>query len=334
MNELVSIITPSYNRAALIDETAQSIFGQTYSNWEWIIVDDGSTDNSWSILQAYASADERVKIFKRERGPKGACACRNIGVEMSKGGFLIFLDTDDLLEPFCLAQRVGAMSADPDLDFGIFPSLMFTSQPFDLNLWWNIDKSSDELNRQFHQDAICQGTGILIKRSSFIKVGMWNEELYLWQDIDLFFRLYIQGYRYKKFFHLAPDLHNRMNVTSMSRGDFFAKEKLDSRTLVIKNTVKLLKENNLQMKIAEAKYMTGEIVSGLARSKYYTAARGLCVWAKDEMVITGEEKKILLSLVSYYQNRFYKFPFFKNRLKKYQRSFHIQNTLGKIPYKS
>ena len=102
MTALVSIITPNFNRADLIIETAQSIFKQTFTNWEWIIIDDGSTDASMDVLQRLASEDSRIKVFQRNRAPKGACACRNIGVEISVGRYLIFLDSDDLLEPFCL----------------------------------------------------------------------------------------------------------------------------------------------------------------------------------------------------------------------------------------
>src|SRR5579875_652313 len=105
MSKVVSIITPSFNRADIVGETAASIFNQTYPHWEWVIVDDGSTDNSWEVLQQLAAKDERVKIFRRNREPKGACACRNIAIENCSGEYLIFLDTDDLLASFCLEQR-------------------------------------------------------------------------------------------------------------------------------------------------------------------------------------------------------------------------------------
>ncbi|MDA9019075.1 glycosyltransferase, partial [Flavobacteriales bacterium] len=62
---MISIITPSFNRAYIIDETAQSIFNQSSSDWEWIIVDDGSTDESWGKLQSYAASDSRVRVFQR-----------------------------------------------------------------------------------------------------------------------------------------------------------------------------------------------------------------------------------------------------------------------------
>ena len=110
----ISIITPSFNRADIIHETAQSIFNQTYPYWEWVIVDDGSTDNSWEVINEFAAKDPRVKIYKRDREPKGACSCRNIAIERSTGSYLLFLDSDDLLASFCLEQRINAAHRYPE----------------------------------------------------------------------------------------------------------------------------------------------------------------------------------------------------------------------------
>lgn len=332
---LVSIITPSFNRAAIIHETAQSIFNQTYPHWEWVIVDDGSTDNSWELLQQYAAKDQRVKIFKRNRGPKGACVCRNIAVERCSGDYLIFLDTDDLIEPFCLANRLNALKSEPELDFGIFPSLMFKKIPFDLNLWWNIDKTYSELHRQFYQDAICQGTGILIKKAAFIRVGSWNEELHLWQDIDLFFRLFIQNYKYKKFFQLPPDLHNRVNSQSLSRSNFLELKKLISRVQVVKNTVHLLKQANRSNELREIRFMVAEIASGFIRSRNFKHGKELASWAFNEGIFNQREHLAVKKLRLYYLVRLYKFNLWQNIPDTFTQLFKVpfSSTLGKLAYR-
>jgi glycosyltransferase involved in cell wall biosynthesis len=330
----VSIITPSFNREKLVVETAQSIFSQDYPNFEWIIVDDGSTDNSRRVLQGFAENDSRVKIFKRSRTPKGACVCRNQGVEYSTGKYLIFLDTDDLLEPFCLKQRVESMEQHPELDFAIFPSLMFQNTPFDLNLWWNIDKEASELQRQLHQDAICQGTGVIWRKDSFVKIGLWDEQLLLWQDIDLFLRAYLQKYNYKKFFHLPPDLHNRMHETSLSRGDFFVYEKQLSRIVVVKRAVELIKANHLEDYLKETIYMLVEIASGLFRSKHHTEANNLLGWAFDEKIISLAEYRQLKKLVWLHKLKLTKFSSIHRYMQKSLLKYHTPNTLAKIPYKT
>lgn len=330
---IVSIITPSFNRADVIDETAQSIFAQSYPHWEWMIVDDGSSDSSWEVIEHYAAKDRRVRPMKRERKPKGACCCRNIGVEYCTGDYVLFLDTDDLLEPFCLEQRVKAMEDNPELDFSIFPSLMFRYKPFDLNLWWNIDKPQSELIRQFHQDAICQGTGVLWKKESFIRIGQWDEQLHLWQDIDLFLRAYIQNYQYKKFFNLLPDLHNRTMETSLSRGNFLAFEKQESRIIVIQRAVDLLNQFGKQEYKREARFMLVEIISGLVRTKKYSLANKLIGWGREQEVLLPEEIKSVKWLKKIYQWKLYKFNFGKNFIMKMNQLFIADRTLGVLPFK-
>ncbi len=128
MQNLVSIITPNYNSKQYINETWLSINYQTYSNWEWLIVDDGSTDGSLCKVFHFASVDPRIKVFERKRLPKGASTCRNLGMQKAKGDYIIFLDADDLLSPKCLENRVLKMNRHPELDCSIFNMSLFKKQ--------------------------------------------------------------------------------------------------------------------------------------------------------------------------------------------------------------
>lgn len=111
---LVSIIIPTYNRADLIRETLDSVLAQTYQNWECIILDDGSTDNSSVVIEDYIKKDNRFQYHNRPNNrPKGANACRNVGFEKSKGEFILFFDSDDIFESFCLNDRVSIMCKKP-----------------------------------------------------------------------------------------------------------------------------------------------------------------------------------------------------------------------------
>jgi glycosyltransferase involved in cell wall biosynthesis len=106
-NSLVSIIIPTYNRAHLIGETLESILEQTYENWECIIVDDGSTDNTDEIVQPFIKKDERFQYYKRPVDrKKGANACRNYGFEICKGEYINWFDSDDLMLPEKIAIQV------------------------------------------------------------------------------------------------------------------------------------------------------------------------------------------------------------------------------------
>lgn len=97
-NPEISIIIPSFNRAGIIQETLNSIIKQSFINWECIIVDDGSSDNTESIINEIISKDNRFKFFKRpSQMRKGANSCRNYGFEQSEGKFIVWFDSDDLM---------------------------------------------------------------------------------------------------------------------------------------------------------------------------------------------------------------------------------------------
>ncbi|MGL6107517.1 glycosyltransferase family 2 protein [Romboutsia sp.] len=112
MNEpLVSIITPVYNAESFLSETIKSIKNQTYKNWEMILVDDCSKDNSANIIKEFQNTDDRIKYIKLEKN-SGASVSRNTGIKNSKGRFIAFVDSDDLWNPEKLEKQVGYMLKD------------------------------------------------------------------------------------------------------------------------------------------------------------------------------------------------------------------------------
>ena len=118
---IISIIIPTYNRAHLISDTLDSIIAQTYVHWECILVDDGSTDDTLTILQDYVQHDSRFKYYQRPKNkPKGANSCRNFGLQKSNGNYAIFFDSDDLFIETCLENRVQFINRNPGYDFWVF----------------------------------------------------------------------------------------------------------------------------------------------------------------------------------------------------------------------
>jgi glycosyltransferase involved in cell wall biosynthesis len=89
---MISIITPTYNRATLVQQTIKSIQAQTFTNWELVVVDDGSTDNTEEAIQPFL-ADKRIRYFKKNN--TGQADSLNVGVSLAKGEFIVFLDSDD-----------------------------------------------------------------------------------------------------------------------------------------------------------------------------------------------------------------------------------------------
>lgn len=100
---LVSIITPCYNGAKYIGETIDSVISQTYPDWEMIIVDDGSKDNSAQIVREYAEKDSRITLVQQENA--GSAAARNNGIRRAEGQYIALLDADDLWHPDFLEKQ-------------------------------------------------------------------------------------------------------------------------------------------------------------------------------------------------------------------------------------
>ncbi len=127
-NPLVSIIIPTYNRAHLIGETLDSVLAQTYQNWECIVVDDGSTDNTDELILNYIAKDNRFKYCHRPADkPKGANACRNYGLELAKGEYINWFDSDDLMRPNFMIRKLEVLKKH-QVDFVVSESLNFDNK--------------------------------------------------------------------------------------------------------------------------------------------------------------------------------------------------------------
>jgi teichuronic acid biosynthesis glycosyltransferase TuaG len=94
----VSIVMPAYNSSAFLTESIQSVINQTYTNWELIIIDDCSKDNSVEIIKSFCLKDNRIKLLETKHNSGSPTLPRNIGIETAEGRFLAFLDSDDLWE--------------------------------------------------------------------------------------------------------------------------------------------------------------------------------------------------------------------------------------------
>ncbi|MCQ2217108.1 MAG: glycosyltransferase [Paludibacteraceae bacterium] len=107
--ECVSIIVPVYKAESTIRRCIDSILSQTYQNFELILVDDGSPDNSGAICDEYAQSDIRVKVFHKENG--GVSSARNLGIDKASGKYLVFVDSDDYVTPTFLIDMLQLKSS-------------------------------------------------------------------------------------------------------------------------------------------------------------------------------------------------------------------------------
>jgi glycosyltransferase involved in cell wall biosynthesis len=186
-NPIVTVIIPTYNRGYIIGETLDSVLNQTYENWECIVVDDGGNDNTDEIIERYIDKSNRFKYFKRPiKLLKGVSSCRNYGVDIAKGEFILFLDSDDILASYALENRMKHYKLYPNNDF-----LVFTTQFFDNNLnnkknVFNIDPIIENrenylalfLNYQFSWQTMSP-----IWKKKYLLKNNFRNDLHLLEDI-------------------------------------------------------------------------------------------------------------------------------------------------------
>ena len=249
---MVSIITPSFNSEKYIQETYESILCQTDTDWEWIIVDDRSTDSTIKILEGYGYANNKIKYYTREKLPKGATTCRNIAIEKCSGEYLLFLDTDDVLASFCIEQRVNEIKKNPQYDFIVFQMLLFNEKLDDSRLLWNIEDGRDDLERAIRFNPVMAGSSTLWRKESFTKIGLWDDKILINQDIELHIRSIANGLKYLLKLNLPPDIFVRNHQQSISRAKKKSLDKQLSRAYYFEKITAELEKNNLLQKYQPA----------------------------------------------------------------------------------
>lgn len=192
MEPTISIIIPTFNRAALLPHTLRSIAAQTYDHWECIVVDDGSQDHTAQLMQDFAQQDARFRYFKRpEDRPKGANACRNYGFEQARGVFVNWFDSDDLMYPQFLANKLAVLEANPALDFCACIQETFRDNAPEIREVVAPEKFSAD---RFEEDLLLNGlyfyTPSPLWRKQFLDgKALFDESLSRSQEADFHFRM-------------------------------------------------------------------------------------------------------------------------------------------------
>ncbi len=309
----VSIIVPVFNGEYLIHRTIMSILNQTYPNWELIIIDDGSTDNTITVVNEYVKRDERIKLYRRDRDPKSASTCRNIGAEKSTGEYLIFLDSDDELKDYCLEQRVEVMSSDPVLTIAVFKMMLKYNDGKEQEQ--KINESTDYLIDFLSYNMPWQTMCPIWKKKFFFEVGCFDENYVRHQDPELFIRALLHeniklkvcnNYKYDSLYYLniqhAPRQYAAKNY-------YLTVYKGSSR--FVNEITSLLKDKGLKDQIPLLKsylyYYLNVVIFDFQNyfdRERYTISKDLINQYSECGVITRKKKKkLLFFLLSYFQVR-------------------------------
>tara|TARA_R110001583_G_scaffold69129_2_gene196179 strand:- start:20884 stop:21657 length:774 start_codon:yes stop_codon:yes gene_type:complete len=177
---LVSIIMPSYNNGQYINKSISSVLSQTYTNWELIIIDDASDDNTLSVVRYFT--DKRIKVFSNSIN-KGVSRTRNIGIEAARGQYIAFLDSDDLWFPNKLSLQITALKENVNAVCS-HGSYIRT----DLNgkhLGYVKAESNVYLNTLYKGNFIGNLTGIIdrSKVGTILQKPVGHEDYLMWLDV-------------------------------------------------------------------------------------------------------------------------------------------------------
>ena len=168
---LVSVLMTAYNRDKYIAEAIESVLNSTYTNFELIIVDDCSTDETFAIASSYLGKDERIKVFKNEYN-LGQFANRNKAIEIAKGEYIKFLDSDDKIMPDGLQVMVTSMLAFPDAGIGVPAKATYKKK-----LPYKVMPHESVWMHYTTENHLCYGpTGSIFKKVALQEAGLFEEE--------------------------------------------------------------------------------------------------------------------------------------------------------------
>ncbi|MEX1190205.1 MAG: glycosyltransferase [Bacteroidia bacterium] len=242
----ITVVVPCYNYGHLLGETLTNLLSQSFTNWECVIVDDGSKDNTKAIADEFAKRDSRFRYIFQENA--GLSAARNTGIKHAKAEFIQLLDADDLLSSGKFSRQLTIFDSKPNLDVVYSEVRYFYSEkPEELHFtmegenkpWMNGNDSSNQqaLKESLIKINLCAVNGPLIRKSVFDRIGNFNTKLRSVEDWEFWCRCAFQEIRFM--FHNDSDSHAlvRLHSNSMSRSVKGMMEAASIARLTINNLI-------------------------------------------------------------------------------------------------
>jgi len=292
LTPLISVVVPTFNYAHLIPQALESLQKQTYENWECVVVDDGSTDNTAEVVATYALKDSRIRYVKQENSKQAAA--RNTGIQNSTGEYFQFLDSDDLIEPAKLDHQVNYLESHPEVDIVYSNARYFRTENMNERLhsrrysvWddgepWIVGVSGHGHNvlRPLLCNNITVVNSPLIRRSVVESVGLFNIALTPVEDWDYWIRCAAKGLNFayddceqSRALVRAHPLSASLDGRRMLRATVAMRKNLAALPLTAQ-----LQDLNRQL-LAEAEGLLGieEVINGRMRLGIYQICKAACM---------------------------------------------------------
>jgi glycosyltransferase involved in cell wall biosynthesis len=193
-NPKISVIMPNYNAGLFIAEAIEGVLNQTFKEFEFIIIDDGSTDDSWSIIQKYAQKDPRIIALKNEKNVK-ICKTLNRGLEIARGDYIARMDSDDVATPTWLSTILLFMEKTGNRQVGVCGSNFFMIDANGKDIGKKTFPETDEACKQafWFRNPMGHNT-VLIRKKCFAELGVYDDNFLPAEDLELWMRF---GQKYK-----------------------------------------------------------------------------------------------------------------------------------------
>ncbi|MDD5680055.1 MAG: glycosyltransferase [Candidatus Omnitrophica bacterium] len=178
----ISVIIPTYNRANYICNAIDSVLAQTYKDFEIIVVDDGSTDNTKEILRQY---DDKIRYFYQDN--RGVSVSRNKGMREANGEYVAFLDSDDIWMPNKLERQISYMDSNPDIGL-----------TYSFARYYSKDENYEKIRPKsiaitikdmIETDAVLPTSTVMLRKKCLDCVGFFDESMFGMEDFDFWFRV-------------------------------------------------------------------------------------------------------------------------------------------------
>lgn len=260
-NILVSVIIPIYNTEKYIEETILSVLKQTHSNLELIVVDDGSTDNTFKFLEAICKDDRRIKLIKQKN--QGVSIARNTGFSVSKGSYIAYLDADDVWAPNCLELMLIKFSSDKFLGLvhGDYQMMDENSQKTAKVYSGHEGYLLDNLLLGGGGEYIFGISGGLVKREVIETVGGFDKELSNGADHEFYFRVTKQ-YKIGRvseitWYYRIHSSNMHSNIDLLEKDTLLAFKKVDQNKLFRSSSFRRQCYSNMYFMLAGSFWMQG-----------------------------------------------------------------------------
>lgn len=182
---LVSVVIPTFNRSAVIIRAINSVFNQTFKDYELIIVDDGSSDDTYESLKLFIDT-KKIKYFRQNN--LGVSAARNLGVKNANGQFVAFLDSDDEWLPHKLNEQIKYLSNNPDIKI-VYSDEIWIRNGKRVNQKAIHKKSGGNIFPQCVEQCFIAPSSTLISKDFFVSIGGFDENFLVCEDYDLWLKI-------------------------------------------------------------------------------------------------------------------------------------------------